>query len=69
MALSMLNAYYFKGCDSSELFKNLKVSQYESYDKHLNKHNVIWIDMAGLYIRLNNKNTFVEKLKEFIYLD
>lgn len=64
IAESMLNAYYSKGCDSSELF-----SQYESYDKHLNKHNVIWIGMAGLYTRLNNKNTFVEKVKEFIYLD
>ena len=69
MALSMLNAYYSKGCDSKELFKGLKIESDESYLKHLNKHNVIWIDMAGLYTRLNDKNTFVEKLKEFIYLD
>ncbi len=69
MALSMLNAYYSKGCDSGELFKNLKVSQYESYDKHLNNHNVIWIDMAELYTSLNDKSIFVNKLKEFIYFD
>lgn len=69
MALSMLNAYYSKGCDSKELFNNLNISKDESYLKHLNKHNVIWIDMAELYTGLNDKNIFVKKLKEFLYFD
>ena len=41
MALSMLNAYYSKGCDSASLFENLNISKEDSYLKHLNKHNVI----------------------------
>ena len=69
MALSMLNAYYSKGCDSLSLFDKLNIANDNSYLEHLNKHNVIWIDMAGLYSRLNDKNILVQKLKEFIYLD
>ena len=69
LALSMLNAYYSKGCDSKELFKGLKIETDESYLKHLNKHNVIWIDMADLYTNLDDCNTFVKSLKSKIFRD
>ncbi len=67
MALSMLNAYYSKGCDSKEMFDELNISKDESYLKHLNNHNVIWIDMASLYTKLDNKNDFVRELKKLSY--
>ena len=35
---NMLVAYYSKGCDSSHIFNNLKISQTELYYKHLNQH-------------------------------
>ena len=69
MALPMLNAYYSKGCDSKELFKGLKIETDESYLKHLNKHNVIWIDMADLYTNLDDCNNFVKSLKSKIFRD
>ena len=69
MALFMLNAYYSKGCDSAALFDKLNIASDSSYLEHLNKHNVIWIDIAILYTVLNDKTVFVKKLKEFIYLD
>jgi len=69
LALSMLNAYYSKGCDSSCLFENLNISKDESYLKHLNKSNVIWIDMASLYTRIENKNEFIKQLKKYILKD
>ncbi len=69
MALSMLNAYYSKGCDSKEIFENLNISKDESFPKHLNKHNVIWIDMANLYTDIEDKNIFVKKLKLNILRD
>ncbi len=69
MALSMLNAYYSKGCDSRELFSDLAISKDQSFEKHLNKHNVIWVDMADLYTGLTNKEIFINKLKELIYND
>mgnify|MGYP004662938285 CR=1 FL=1 len=69
MALSMLNAYYSKGCDSQSLFDKLNIANDNSYLEHLNKHNVIWIDMANLYTDIKDKNTFVEEIKFNILRD
>ena len=69
MALSMLNAYYSRDCDSKELFNGLKIESDESFLKHLNKHNVIWIDMADLYTNLDDSSIFVKSLKSRIFKD
>ncbi len=69
MALSMLNAYYSKGCDSKEIFDELNISKDESYLSHLNKHNVIFFDMAGLYTEIENKDDFVKELKKYLIRD
>lgn len=69
MALSLLNAYYSKGCDSRELFKDLKIYGDPSFGEHLNKHNVIWVDMAAVYTMDSDKTRFVKRLKELLYLD
>lgn len=68
MALSMLNAYYSKGCDSKELFSNLKISTDPSFEEHLNKHNVIWIDMNKLY-NISKDQHFLSKLRKNIISD
>ena len=46
MAANMLTAYYSKGCDSRELFSPYKISKSDSFEKHLNKYNVIHINMV-----------------------
>ena len=46
MAANMLVAYYSKGCDSKELFSSLKISKDESFEKHLNKYNVLHLTMT-----------------------
>ena len=69
MALSMLNAYYSKGCDSLSLFDKLNIANDNSYLEHLNKHNVIWIDMASLYANIDNKEKIISELKKRILSD
>ena len=44
MAANMLTAYYSRGCDSRELFSNLKISKSESYEKHMNKYNYPYLN-------------------------
>ncbi|MCI8825337.1 MAG: AAA family ATPase [Lachnospiraceae bacterium] len=39
---AMLGAYYTKGYDTHQMFDRLKISQTDSYKKHLNRHNVIY---------------------------
>ncbi len=60
LALSMLNAYYSKGCDSKSIFDKLEISQSQTYLAHLNKHNVIWVDMSSFYTRYGD--LFLDKL-------
>ena len=47
-AAQMLCAYYGKGEDSHPLFKDLKIAQNEDYETHLNKYDVIYLDMTNL---------------------
>lgn len=46
MAANMLAAYYSRGCDSRELFQNLKIAQHPDFERHLNQYNVIQMNMA-----------------------
>ena len=50
MALKMLAAYYSCGCDSADLFRGLKIEQDESFVKHLNKYDVIYLNMQQFLI-------------------
>ncbi len=50
MAINMLTAYYSKGCDSKELFQNLQIASDPSFERHLNRHNVICLDIQSLAI-------------------
>lgn len=49
MAVTMLSAYYSKGCHSEKLFEGLKISQSECFKVHLNKYNVIFMDIQWMY--------------------
>ncbi len=69
LAISMLNAYYSKGANSKELFDKLNISRDPSYEEHLNKHNVLWIDMSSLFTKINVKESFVDELKRYILND
>ena len=44
----MLCAYYDKTCDSHDLFREYKIAGNETYEKHLNQYDVIYLDMAGI---------------------
>lgn len=45
MAVNMLAAYYDKGCDARELFSHYKIARDSSFEKHLNKYDIICIDV------------------------
>lgn len=42
---NMLTAYYSKGCDSEEMFSNLEISKSLDFKEHLNKYDVIHLDI------------------------
>lgn len=42
---NMLTAYYSKGCDSEKMFSNLEISKSPDFREHLNKYDVIHLDI------------------------
>ena len=42
----MICSYYARCQDSSSLFDNLKIASFDDYKKHLNKYDVIIINMT-----------------------
>ncbi len=66
---TMLIAYYSKGCDSSSLFDNLKISQCEDYKEHLNQHDVIYFDVQRILSKVHSIDELIERLSRNIIKD
>lgn len=64
MAADMLVAYYSRGCDSRELFQNLKIAQHPSFAEHLNKYNVIHLNIPNFLEDAENADDMIQFIKE-----
>ena len=61
---SLMKAYFSKGCDSREIFSNLKLANPPKKDnepafdfkKNLNKFNVLSVDLGAMFSSSQNKN-------------
>ncbi len=51
MAAEMLCAYYDQSCDSRNLFADLRIAKESSFEQHLNKYPVVFIDMTSFVTR------------------
>ena len=58
----MLGAYYTKGLDSSWMFERLAVSGTKEYEKHRNKHNVIFIDFSRMPFGCKNYQDYINSI-------
>ena len=63
MAAKMLCAYYDKSCDSRELFHGLEIEKHQSFEEHLNKYPVIYVDMTNFLTDYGHDNRIVEYLQ------
>ena len=63
---SMLAAYYSKGCDSRELFKDLKIAQHKSFEEYLNKLNVIKFDLNAMFRMVDDKGDMIRFLTKLV---
>ena len=63
-AAGMIDAYYSLGSDSSNLFDDTEIAKSEDYKKHMNKYNVIHIDVSSFWD--SYKDNIVEKIIEYI---
>ena len=68
MAAKMLCAYYDHSVDSHDLFADLAIAQDPSYEEHLNKYPVIFLDMTSFVTRFHDDD-IVGKIDEALRED
>ena len=61
MAAEMLCAYYDQSCDSRSLFADLQIASDPSFEKHLNKYPVIFLDMT-VFVSRYSFDMIVDKI-------
>ena len=66
MTADMLTAYYCCASDSNDMFSNLKIASDPSYKKHLNKYNVIFLNMQDFVSESSNIKEMLQNIKNEI---
>ena len=65
-AAKMLSAYYDCSCDSHALFDNRKIAKSPDYEQHLNRYNVICLDITGFTSDAKRKNESLQVVPDKI---
>ena len=66
MAANMLCAYYSCGCDSESLFAGLKAEKLLSFRSHLNKHNVIFLNMQDFLSQSHDVAKMLDQIEKSV---
>ena len=69
MAAQMLAAYYGKAENTSEIFNKLKIASESSYENHLNKYNVIFLNMQNFLSYTHNAQQMIEKIQHSLCIE
>lgn len=69
MTAKMLTAYYCRTCDSEQLFQNLKIAQADSYKKHLNGYDVLFLNMQDFLSQAGSAEKMTDYLQEVVLED
>ena len=59
-AAGMIDAYYSRGCDSSNLFDDTEIANSDDYRKYMNQYNVIHLDISSAW-------DFQDVKKKYLY--
>ena len=68
-AANMLAAYYSKGAESEKMFSDLEIGQSEDFKKHLNKYDVIFLNMQEFLSQSSNVEEMLSLLKKSVIWD
>ena len=62
VAARTIQAYYDNSCDSHDLFAPYEIARDPSYEMHINKYDVIGLDVQSFFQFSQDQETFVERL-------
>ena len=63
---AMLNAYYNRDYKSEEMFENLKISKDVTFKTHLNKYDVIYLNIQDFLSESTTVNEMIKNINESI---
>jgi len=66
MALEMLATYYGLGADAKPLFQHLKIANDASFELHLNKYNVIMLNIQAFLSQTKSVEDMLDLLKQTV---
>jgi len=66
IAANMLAAYYSRGCDARELFSQFEIAESDTFEKHLNQYNTIFVNMQEMLSRSKNVQELVARFQKLI---
>ena len=69
MAAEMLCAYYDSSCQSRQLFADLQIASEPSFEEHLNKYPVIYLDMTDFITRFRGRQDIVDMIQAELMAD
>ena len=65
-AAKMLTAYYDRTCDSHTLFDDKQIAAYDTYEDHINRYNVICLDISGFVSYAKREKISLAKIPSLI---
>ena len=63
VAAKTIQAYYDNSCDSRELFAPYEIARVPSFEAHINKYDVIGLDLLAFFQRRHDHKTFIDRLE------
>jgi hypothetical protein len=66
MAAKLLAAYYDHSCDSRQLFADLQIAKDPTFEEHLNKYPVIYVDMTSFITSFSDEKIISHIQEELI---
>ena len=64
IAANMLAAYYSRGCDSREMFSGFEIAKEDSFEKHLNQYNTIFLNMQEFLSQSEDMDDMLKLIKK-----
>lgn len=66
---NMIGSFFSSGCSSEDIFDHLRISGIPEYQKHRNRHNVIYIDFSKCDDACDSYHAYISNIKELLRED
>ena len=63
VAARTIRAYYDNSCDSRALFAHYEIARDPSYEAHINKYDVIGLDVQSFFLLYDDPQAFIKRLE------